>query len=64
MIKEIVARGAFEGIQRRANRIKVYRDHHDERSVVGRTLVLHPSREEGLVSEVKIPTKRRSATRR
>jgi phage head maturation protease len=51
---EHFVRGAFDGIQRRANRIKTYRDHHDERSVVGRAIALHPSREEGLVAEVQI----------
>lgn len=54
MVKEIFARGAFEGIQRRPNRIKVYRDHVDSRSVVGKAVALHPSRDEGLVAEVKI----------
>jgi uncharacterized protein len=54
MVKEIFARGAFEGIQRRANRIKVYRDHFDTQTVVGRAVELHPSREEGLVADVKI----------
>jgi HK97 family phage prohead protease len=54
MVKEIFARGAFEGIQRRPNRIKVYRDHVDPQTVVGRATALYPSREEGLVAEVKI----------
>jgi HK97 family phage prohead protease len=54
MVKEIFARGAFEGIQRRASRIKVYRDHFDTQTVVGRAVELHPSREEGLVADVKI----------
>jgi HK97 family phage prohead protease len=53
MIREIIARGAFDGVQRRAGRIKVNRD-HDVSKVVGRTVALHPSREEGLVAEVKI----------
>ena len=50
---ELFCRGAFDGIQRRPNRIKVNRDHCDER-VVGKALALHPSRDEGLVAEVKI----------
>lgn len=54
MVKEVFARGAFEGIQRRPNRIKVYRDHVDSQTVVGRATALHPSRDEGLVAEVKI----------
>ena len=53
MIREIITRGAFEGIQRRPNRIKVNRD-HDERRVIGRATALHPSREEGLVAELRI----------
>lgn len=53
MVKEIISRGAFDGIQRRANRIKVNRD-HDERKVVGRAITLDPSREEGLVAELRI----------
>ena len=53
MIREIIARGAFEGIQRRTSRIKVNRD-HDERRVVGRAVALHPSRDEGLVAELRI----------
>ena len=54
MVKEVFARGAFEGIQRRTNRIKVYRDHVDTQTVVGRAVEMHPSREEGLVAEVRI----------
>ena len=46
-------RGAFDGIQRRPNRIKVNRDHNLERTV-GKAVALHPSRDEGLVAEVKI----------
>jgi HK97 family phage prohead protease len=53
MIFELFTRGAFAGIERRANRIKVNRDHDITRSV-GRALALHPSREEGLVAEVRI----------
>ena len=51
MIKEAIARGAFDGIQRR--RITANRD-HDDRRVVGRTIALHPEHEEGLVAEIKI----------
>ena len=46
-------RGAFDGIQRRPNRIKVNRDHNLERTV-GKAVAFHPSRDEGLVAEVKI----------
>ena len=50
---ESIAPGAFEGIERRANRIKVNRD-HDVARTVGRVMALHPSRIEGLVGELKI----------
>jgi len=53
MVREIITRGAFDGIERRANRIKVNRDHQTERTV-GRAVALHPSREEGLVGEIRI----------
>jgi HK97 family phage prohead protease len=53
MVTETIARGAFDGIERRANRIRVNRDHMLERTV-GRAIALHPSREEGLVGQVKI----------
>jgi HK97 family phage prohead protease len=53
MITESVAPGAFDGIERRPNRIRVLRDHDNSR-VVGRATVLHPSRKEGLVAELRI----------
>jgi len=53
MVREIVARGAFDGIERRANRIRVNRD-HDATRTIGRALKLHPSRDEGLVAELRI----------
>lgn len=53
MIREICTRGAFDGVQRRANRVKVNRD-HDLTRTVGRCRALFPSRSEGLVAEMKI----------
>jgi len=53
MVRETVAPGAFDGIERRANRIRVNRDHQLARTV-GRALSLHPSRQEGLVARVRI----------
>ena len=53
MVTEIFSRGAYDGIQRRANRIRVNRDHVVERTV-GRAVALHPSREVGLVAELRI----------
>jgi HK97 family phage prohead protease len=52
-VTESIAPGAFEGVERRANRIKVNRD-HDVTRTVGRVVALHPSRAEGLVGELKI----------
>jgi len=53
MVSETIARGAFHGIERRANRVRVNRDHNLERTV-GRAMAFHPSRDEGLVAEVRI----------
>jgi HK97 family phage prohead protease len=53
MVSEQIARGAFAGIERRANRVRVNRDHNLERTV-GRATAFHPARDEGLVAEVKI----------
>jgi HK97 family phage prohead protease len=53
MITESIAPGAFDGIERRPNRIRVLRDHDNSR-VVGRATALHPSRKEGLVAELRI----------
>jgi phage head maturation protease len=53
MVTEVISRGAFDGVERRPNRIRVNRDHLLTRTV-GRALALHPSRLEGLVAEVRI----------
>jgi len=53
MITEIVSRGAFDGVNRRANAVRVNRD-HDITRTVGRAVTLHPSRAEGLVAEIRI----------
>lgn len=53
MIREVFSRGAYDGIERRPNRIRVNRD-HDVRRVIGRAVALHPSRQEGLVAELRI----------
>lgn len=52
-ITETIARGAFDGVELRANRVKVNRD-HDLSRTIGRAVALHPSREEGLVGELRI----------
>jgi HK97 family phage prohead protease len=56
MISETIARGAYNGIQRRAKSSKpvhANRD-HDITRPVGKVIAFHPSREEGLVAEVKV----------
>ena len=53
MIREVVARGAFDGIEKRPRRVKVNRD-HDVAKVVGQAVTFHPSRDEGLVAECRI----------
>jgi HK97 family phage prohead protease len=53
VVREVVTRGAFDGIDRRPNRVRVNRD-HDVTRTVGRATALHPSREEGLVAEIRI----------
>ncbi|MBO0743666.1 MAG: HK97 family phage prohead protease [Candidatus Dormibacteraeota bacterium] len=52
-VHESVGRGAFDGIERRANRVRVNRDHQFERTV-GRAVAFHPSRQEGLVAALRI----------
>jgi HK97 family phage prohead protease len=52
-IVESIAPGSFDGVERRANRIKVNLYHDRERSV-GTTVALHPQRVEGLVAEIRI----------
>lgn len=53
MIRETVARGAFDGIEQRAGTVRVNRDHQRERTV-GRVTRLDPRRPEGLVAELHI----------
>ena len=53
MVTEVFSRGAYDGIDRRPSRIRANRD-HDVRRTVGRAVALHPSREEGLVAELRI----------
>jgi HK97 family phage prohead protease len=50
---EVVSRGAFDGIEQRTGKIKVNRD-HDPQKPIGKIVGLHPSRKEGLVTEVRI----------
>jgi phage head maturation protease len=52
-VTESCAPGAFDGCDRRANRVSVNLN-HDREKHVGRAFALHPSRTEGLVAELKI----------
>jgi phage head maturation protease len=51
--EESFLRGAFDGIEKRPNRVRANRD-HDKRRTVGKVNSWWPSRTEGLVSEVRI----------
>jgi HK97 family phage prohead protease len=53
MITEVIARGAYAGIEHETRRVKVNRD-HDVTRVVGRAVGLYPDEPEGLVAELKI----------
>src|SRR5262245_27024375 len=53
MIREIVSRGAFDGIEAKARRINVNLNHVSS-EVIGKAVRFHPSRDEGLVAEVQI----------
>jgi phage head maturation protease len=56
--EEVISRGAFGAVQRRAGgKIKVNRD-HDAGRPVGRVQVLYPNREEGLVAKLRISNTR------
>ena len=52
-ITEVCSRGAYDGIERRANRVRVNRD-HDPSRLVGKAITFHPSRDIGLVAEVRM----------
>jgi HK97 family phage prohead protease len=52
-VVESFAPHSFDGVERRANRVKVNRD-HDLTKTVGRAVALHPSRQVGLVAELRI----------
>lgn len=52
-VVETFARTAYDGIERRASRVKVNRD-HDLARTCGRAIALHPSRDVGLVAELRI----------
>jgi HK97 family phage prohead protease len=51
--EETFLRGAFDGVEKRTDRIPVNRD-HDNTRLTGAAIALHPSRFEGLVGEIRI----------
>jgi HK97 family phage prohead protease len=50
---EMFMRGSYDGIEKRPGRVRGNRD-HDDRRLVGKALKFWPSRQEGLVAEVRI----------
>lgn len=53
MVTETISRGAFDGVERQANHIRVNRDHALERTV-GQATRLNPRDQRGLHAEVRI----------
>jgi phage head maturation protease len=60
--RETIERGAFDGVEKRPNRIKAFRSHEDgphlsgtgRSGLIGRVVSFSPEREEGLMGSVKI----------
>jgi HK97 family phage prohead protease len=52
-VTETIVRGAFNGIERRANRVRVNRE-HERMQTVGRAVTFHPGGEQGLLADIKI----------
>jgi len=53
LIREVVSRGAFDGIEARPKRVALNRD-HDRTRVVGKAVGFHPERPEGLVADCQV----------
>lgn len=51
--REVFQRGAFDGLEKRPNRVRVNRD-HDSTRTVGKMVAAHPSAREGLIAELRI----------
>lgn len=51
--REVFTRGAFDGLEKRPGRVRANRE-HDANKVVGKVVAAHPSRLEGLVTEIRI----------
>ena len=52
-IREVVARGAFDGIDNRPSKVRVNRD-HDVTRTCGRAVSFRPSHQDGLVAEIRM----------
>jgi HK97 family phage prohead protease len=52
-VREVVSRGAFDGLQNRPGRVQLNRD-HDLLQVCGRAISFRPSNQAGLVAEVRV----------
>lgn len=50
---ELFSRGSFDGIEKRPQRVRVNRE-HVRGDTVGKAITFHPSRQEGLVAELRI----------
>src|SRR3954466_14588884 len=50
---EVITRGAFDGVERRANRIRANRD-HDEARTFGRAAALRPGEHAGLKADIRV----------
>lgn len=53
MWRESFLPGAFDNIEKRPNRVRANRD-HDKTRTVGKVIAFYPSREEGLIAEIRI----------
>lgn len=52
-VKEVISRGAFDGIERRANRVKANRD-HDTTRLFGHAAAFYPKHETGLKAKIRV----------
>ena len=50
--REVFTRGAFDGLEKRPGRVRANRE-HDPTRIVGKVVAAHPSRTEGLVTEIR-----------
>jgi phage head maturation protease len=53
MITEVCSKGAYDGVEKRTSQIRVNRE-HERAAVCGKPVALHPTRQEGLVAEVRM----------